>query len=148
MNMTVWVKVKTLPVLVSKVLVSECPRALVVLTGNLPSVEYSTDVLLLTKNTYSNDITNWHLGRLSSAKVTHNAANTFSASKFIRLKVFFLNPTKASIASAFDIAENTYSNDITNWHLGRLSNAKVTHNAANTPSIPWLVCRVHHTPKW
>jgi hypothetical protein len=30
------------------VLVSECPRALVVLTGNLPSVEYSTDVLLLT----------------------------------------------------------------------------------------------------
>jgi hypothetical protein len=42
------VKVKTLPVLVSKVLVSECPRALVVLTGNLPSVEYSTDVLLLT----------------------------------------------------------------------------------------------------
>jgi hypothetical protein len=36
------VKVKTLPVLVSKVLVSECPRALVVLTGNLPSVEYST----------------------------------------------------------------------------------------------------------
>jgi hypothetical protein len=40
------VKVKTLPVLASKVLVSECPRALVVLTGNLPSVEYSTDVLL------------------------------------------------------------------------------------------------------
>jgi YD repeat-containing protein len=30
------VKVKTLPVLASKVLVSECPRALVVLTGNLP----------------------------------------------------------------------------------------------------------------
>jgi hypothetical protein len=42
------VKVKTLPVLASKVLVSECPRALVVLTGNLPSVEYSTVVLLLT----------------------------------------------------------------------------------------------------
>jgi hypothetical protein len=40
------VKVKTLPVLVSKVLVSECPRALVVLTGNLPSVEYSTVVPL------------------------------------------------------------------------------------------------------
>jgi hypothetical protein len=42
------VKVKTLPVLASKVLVSECSRALLVLTGNLPSVEYSTDVLLLT----------------------------------------------------------------------------------------------------
>jgi hypothetical protein len=41
------VKVKTLPVLVSKVLVSEYPRALLVLTGNLPSVEYSTVVLLL-----------------------------------------------------------------------------------------------------
>jgi hypothetical protein len=33
------------------------------------------------------------------------------------------------------VTENTYSNDITNWHLGRLSSAKVTHNAANTPSI-------------
>jgi hypothetical protein len=27
------------------------------------------------------------------------------------------------------VTENTYSNDITNWHLGRLSSAKVTHNA-------------------
>jgi hypothetical protein len=30
------------------------------------------------------------------------------------------------------VTENTYSNDITNWHLGRLSSAKVTHNATNT----------------
>jgi hypothetical protein len=34
-----------------------------------------------------------------------------------------------------EVTEKTYSNDITNWHLGRLSKAKVTHNAANTPSI-------------
>jgi hypothetical protein len=33
------------------------------------------------------------------------------------------------------VTKNTYSNDTTNWHLGRLSKAKVTHNAANTPSI-------------
>jgi hypothetical protein len=41
------VKVKTLPVLASKVLVSECPRALVVLTGNLLSIELKP--CLLTK---------------------------------------------------------------------------------------------------
>ncbi|CAC9453996.1 hypothetical protein, partial [uncultured Gammaproteobacteria bacterium] len=34
-----------------------------------------------------------------------------------------------------EVTEKTYSNDINNWHLGRLSNAKVNHNATNTPSI-------------
>jgi hypothetical protein len=88
--------------------------------GNVGTIRISTTgnnkiFSQVTENTYSNDITNWHLGRLSNAKVTHNAGvinlnvffgcsdmssigislTIFSAGKFIRLKVFFLNPTKA-----------------------------------------------------
>jgi hypothetical protein len=41
------VRVRILPVFASKVLVSECPRALVALMGNFPLALYSVVVLLL-----------------------------------------------------------------------------------------------------
>jgi YD repeat-containing protein len=88
------VKVKTLPVLASKVLVSECPRALVVLTGNLPS----PSITRTSSFTYNSD------GLLKSETIAPNTNKSLTTTYEYDS---FGNKTKSTVTGSGIVSRST-----------------------------------------
>ncbi|VVH50866.1 Rhs family protein, partial [uncultured Gammaproteobacteria bacterium] len=97
------------------------------------------------KSRYSNKVHSPYLHRSKERAYDFNASgdsplttittNQSNIDNYGNVGTIRIRTTGSNNKTFSNTTKNTYSNDITNWHLGRLSKAKVTHSAANTPSI-------------